>query len=47
MKNLLIEVDDAYHHKVKVHAVVKGLTIKEYIMGLIEKDLKTKKEQTQ
>ncbi|MED9903575.1 MAG: hypothetical protein UFG06_05265 [Lachnospiraceae bacterium] len=44
MKNILVEVDNEYHDKVKIHAVTHGMTIKEYVTGLIDKDLETKKK---
>lgn len=40
MKNLIAEVEDDFHYKVKMEAMKRKKTIKEYIVDLIEKDLK-------
>lgn len=38
MKNLIAEVDDEFHFKVKMEAMRRKMTIKEYIVSLILKD---------
>ena len=43
MKNLIAEVEDDFHFKVKMEAMRRKMTIKEYIVSLIEKDLKEEK----
>lgn len=44
MKNLIAEVDDEFHFKVKMEAMRRKMTIKEYIVSLIKRDLE-KEEQ--
>ena len=46
MKSVSIKVDEEFHRCMKLRATEKGKSIKEYVVGLIEKDLETKKEQT-
>ena len=43
MKNLLFQIDEELHKKIKVRAAENGQTIKGYITTLIKKDLETKK----
>lgn len=38
-KNIVIRVEPDLHKKVKVYAAEKGITIQEYLVSLIEKDL--------
>lgn len=38
-KNLCVFVDIEKHRHVKAHAAQKGITIKEYIEGLIDRDM--------
>lgn len=47
MKRITVELDDDFHKKVKMQAVIKDISIKEYLRQLLESDLETKKEQTQ
>lgn len=47
MKNLIAEVDEEFHYMVKMESMKRKMTIKEYIVSLIQKDLQAKKEQTQ
>lgn len=44
MKNLLFQIDEELHKKIKVRAAENGQTIKGYITTLIKKDLQTKKD---
>lgn len=46
MKRITVELDDDFHKNVKMQAVMKGTSIKEYLRQLLEKDLETKKEQS-
>lgn len=43
MKSVSIKVDEEFHRCMKLRATEKGKSIKEYVVGLIEKDLETKK----
>ena len=44
MKNLLFQIDEDLHKKIKVRVAENGQTIKGYITTLIKKDLETKKD---
>ena len=44
MKKLGIEMSDELHKRIKIHAIELDITIKDYILNLIEKDLETKKD---
>ena len=44
MKNLIAEVEDDFHYQVKMVAMKRKMTIKEYIVGLIKNDLKKELE---
>lgn len=46
MKRITVELDEDFHKKVKMQAVMSGISIKEYLRQLLEKDLEAKKEQT-
>lgn len=46
VKRITVELDDDFHKNVKMQAVMKGMSIKEYLRQLLEKDLETKKEQS-
>lgn len=46
MKILSLKIDDDLHKQLKIYAVNQGTTIKHIIIGLIKKELETKKEQT-
>lgn len=47
VKRLVIEMEDNFHREVKIRAASRDSSMKDYIKQLIEKDLQTKKEQTQ
>ena len=47
VKSISVELDDDFHKRVKMQAVIMDMSIKEYLSQLLEKDLETKKEQTQ
>lgn len=47
MKRLIVDLDEELHKKMKIKALQDDKTLKQYIANLIEKDVKTKKEQTQ
>lgn len=45
MKRMVIEIrDDDFHYKIKEKALRERKSIKDYVIGLIEKDLKEKEE---
>ena len=46
MKRLVVEMEDNLHTTIKIEALKQGVSAKDYIIGLIKKDLETKKEQT-
>lgn len=43
MKRIAVELDDDFHKRVKMQAVIMDMSIKEYLSQLLEKDLETKK----
>ena len=43
-KNLIFQIDEQLHNRIKVRASSNGQTIKGYIINLIKKDLETKKD---
>jgi len=45
LKNLIAEVEDDFHFQVKMEAMRRKMTIKEYIVSLIRKDLGKENEQ--
>lgn len=47
MKRIIVGLDEELHKKMKIKALQDDKTIKKYITDLIEKDVETKKEQTQ
>lgn len=47
MKRLIVDLDEELHKKMKIKALQDDKTVKQYIANLIEKDVETKKEQTQ
>ena len=47
VKRIAVELYDDFHKRVKMQAVIMDMSIKEYLSQLLEKDLETKKEQTQ
>lgn len=38
-KNIVLRVDQDFHQRVKIHVAMEGITLQDYIVGLIEKDL--------
>lgn len=44
MKRVVVELEDDFHKRVKLQAIGKDMSIKEYLTLLIKKDLETKKE---
>lgn len=46
MKRITVELEDDFHKRVKMRALVEDISIREYLKRLIERDLSTKKEQT-
>lgn len=44
MKRIAVELDDDFHKRVKMQAVIMDMSIKEYLSQLLEKDLETKKK---
>lgn len=46
MKRITVEMEDDFHKKVKVKAILSGKSMKDYVKELIEKDLQNEKEQT-
>lgn len=47
MKAVNFQIDDILHKKMKFEALRQGKSVKQYVTNLIQKDLETKKEQTQ
>lgn len=47
MKNIILSVDNTYHNEVKSFVAKKGITIKDFVMNLINKEMQKEKEQTQ
>ena len=43
-KNIVLRVDPDFHQKVKIHVAMEGITLQDYIVGLIEKDLEQQQE---
>ena len=46
MKRLIVDLDEELHKKMKIKALQDDKTVKQYKADLIEKDTKTKKEET-
>ena len=44
LRNLIIQIDEQLHKRIKVRALSNGQTIKGYIINLIKIDLETKKD---
>lgn len=40
MQKLIIEIEDDLKRKLRLHTASEGITIKEYVVKLLEKDLK-------
>lgn len=47
MKNIILSVDESYHNEVKSYVAKKGITIKSFVIELINKEMQKEKEQTQ
>ena len=47
MKTLSLKVEDDLHKRLKVYAATQGKAMAEIIIELVERELETKKEQTQ
>lgn len=47
MKQIIVDLEEELHKKMKIKALQDDKTIKKYITDLIEKDVEAKKEQTQ
>ena len=47
MKRITVVLEDDVHKAAKIKAVMQDMSIIKYIAKLVEKDLDTKKEQTQ
>lgn len=47
MKRITIKMNDEMHKTAKIKAVMQDKTFMQYVIDLIQKDLETKKEQTQ
>ena len=47
MKRVCIKMDDELHKELKHYAVDQNETVTDIILGLVKKELKAKKEQTQ
>lgn len=45
MKAIGFMVEDDYHTLVKLRAFTQGKTVKEYVTGLIDKDIQEEKEE--
>lgn len=44
MKRIVVEMEDDFHKKVKMKAILNDKSIKNYVKELIEKDLQKEKE---
>ena len=44
MKIISLKVEEDFHKRLKVRTANQGMSIKSYIMDLIEKDMKNEKE---
>lgn len=44
VKRITVELEDDFHKRVKMQAIMKDMSVKEYLRQLLEKDLETKKE---
>ena len=43
-KTITIKVTEEQHRKIKVESALCGMTVKDYLLGLVEKDLDSKKK---
>lgn len=46
MKNIILAVDESYHNEVKSYVAKRGMTIKDFVIALINKEMQKEKEQT-
>ena len=46
MKQIILKLDDELHKTAKIRAVIQDKSLMWYVVDLIKKDLKTKKEQS-
>lgn len=46
MKRLVVEIDDDLHKKIKLQALTRDKSIKDYVRDVIKEDLQKEKEQT-
>ena len=46
MKTINFQISDELHRKMRMEAILQDKSIKKYLTELIERDLRTKKEQT-
>lgn len=47
MKNIIVSVEESYHNELKSFVAKNGMTIKSFVIGLINKEMQKEKEQTQ
>lgn len=47
MKRVVVELEDNFHKQVRLEALRRDKSVKQYLTELIEKDLEAKKEQSQ
>lgn len=47
MKRVTLDLDEVTYKSAKIESVLQDKSFKQYVVELIEKDLETKKEQTQ
>lgn len=47
MKQITLKMDEKIHKAAKVKAVMQDKSFMQYVVDLIQRDLETKKEQTQ
>ncbi len=46
-KQLSVRLDEKTHKKMKLYAVNQGITIQDYLMGLIRKDMENHEKETE
>lgn len=44
LSSLVVKVDKELHRKIKMNCAADGVSLKEYILGLIQKDLETREK---
>lgn len=40
--SMIVKMNKELHHQVRIQAAIEGITLREYVIGLLEKDLKAK-----